>query len=430
MKGVFISGPEVAELKNALLKRFVRYAKVWTTSDPDIEETPTSAGQWDLARLIKTELSAIGIESELTSHCYLVAHIPSNLPRDSATAETIGFMAHLDTARDVPGKDVNPCIVSNYDGKKIELHDGVTLDPLTDGGLAAAAGKTIVHTDGKTLLGADDKAGISAIVCAAAFLVSHDEIKHGPLELIFTPDEETGKGLPEFPRDLVKSSVCYTLDGGAGGEFEIECFNAYAVDARFTGKAIHPGAARGLLVNAALMAANFAVMLPRSESPEATDDYYGFYCLTESYGNHESASLKIIVRDFTRSGIDRRIAALKSFAEAVEAAFPGGFVKLDVKPSYFNMREKIEEHPEIIGNLSEAANRAGVDFRLKPIRGGTDGSRLTELGIPTPNIFTGGRNFHSRAEWLLVDDLFSACRVVIELAAASTPGGFPPLPSA
>ncbi|MDR1363636.1 MAG: peptidase T [Spirochaetaceae bacterium] len=412
-----INSEEESALKETLLDRFIRYAKVCTTSDPNAPGTPTSSGQWDLARMLKTELETLGIETELTSHCYLLARIPSNLPDGTPVPETIGFIAHLDTAHDVSGKDVNPCIVNNYNGETIILRGGLTLDPSTDAGLATAAGKTIVHADGATLLGADDKAGIAAIVSAADFLVSHDEIKHGPIEIIFTPDEETGRGLPELPRELIKSTRCYTLDGGAGGEFEIECFNAYSVEARFTGRAIHPGAARGVLVNAALMASHFASMLPRTESPEATDGYYGFYCLMDISGNHENASLKLIVRDFTHSGMERRIAALETFAQAVEAAFPGGFVTLDAKPSYYNMREKIEEHPEIIARLEEAAKNAGATFRLRPIRGGTDGARLTELGIPTPNIFTGGHNFHSRSEWLLVDDLISACRIVVELAA-------------
>ncbi|MDR0410151.1 MAG: peptidase T [Spirochaetaceae bacterium] len=408
---------EAPALKDALIERFVRYAKIWTTSDPDVPETPSTAGQWDLARVLKAEFDALGIESELTKHCYLVARIPPNLPPGYPVPKTIGFLAHLDTAHDVSGKDVNPCIISNYSGDKIVLRGGVALDPSSDPELAAATGKTIIHADGETLLGADDKAGIAAVVSAAAFLVSHAEIKHGPIEIVFTPDEETGRGLPEFPLELIKSAYCYTLDGGAGGEFEIECFNAYAVEARFEGRAIHPGAARGVLVNAALMAAHFAAMLPRTESPEATDGYYGFYCLMEISGNHENASLKLIVRDFTRSGMERRLAALESLARAVEAMFPGGSVTLNAESSYRNMKEKIDEHPEVLARLEEAAKNAGSGFRLKPIRGGTDGARLTELGIPTPNIFTGGRNFHSRAEWLLVDDLLSACRLVIELAA-------------
>ena len=406
-----VSDAEEDALKDALLERFVRYAKICTTSDPDSAETPTSAGQWELARLLQAELTAFGIGSELTSHCYLLARIPSNLPPDAPVPETIGFLAHLDTSSDVSGENVNPCVVKNYDGKKIVLRGGVTIEPGAD-----AVGKTIVHADGTTLLGADDKAGIAAIVSAAAFLVSHSEIKHGPIELIFTPDEETGRGLPEFPREKVESTVCFTLDGGPGGELEIECFNAYGVDVTFQGIAIHPGEARGVMVNAALMAAHFAAMLPRTESPEATDGYYGFYCLMESRGDQESARQRLIVRDFSRSGVERRIAALESFARAVEAAFPGGKVTVDAKPSYYNMKEAIEARPEIQARLEEAAKNLSVDYRFKPIRGGTDGARLAELGIPTPNIFTGGRNFHSRSEWLLLDDLLAACRLTIELA--------------
>jgi tripeptide aminopeptidase len=412
-----MNAAEERGIKEALIERFVRYAKVWTTSDPKSEETPTTDGQWDLARILQSELAALGIEAELTDHCYVLARLPSNLPPGTPVPETIGFAAHLDTADEVSGKDVNPCVVTNYNGEKIVLQDGLTLDPRVDADLASATGKTIIHTDGSTLLGADDKAGIAAIVCAADFLLSHDEVKHGPIEIIFTPDEETGKGLPCFPLGKIASKVCYTLDGGAGGELEIECFNAYGVDARFLGKAIHPGDARGALVNAALMAASYAVMLPRNESPEATDGYYGFYCLMNISGCHEEASLRLIVRDFSSSGIERRLAALESFGYAVEAEFPGGSVILNIKPTYYNMREKIESRPEALGKLTEAAGNIGLDFTIKPIRGGTDGARLAELGIPTPNIFTGGRNFHSRTEWLLVEDMLAACRLVIELAA-------------
>ncbi|MDR3355839.1 MAG: peptidase T [Spirochaetaceae bacterium] len=410
-----VSAEDEEALRSGLLERFVRYAKIWTTSCPDVAETPTSAGQWELARLLQAELTALGIEAELTKHCYLVARIPSNLPPGRPVPETTGFLAHLDTSPEVSGRDVKPVIVHNYDGRPIELRDGVTLLPG-----AEASGGTIVHTDGTTLLGADDKAGIAAIVSAAGYLVSHDDIKHGPLELIFTPDEETGKGLPEFPREKVNSTVCFTLDGGAGGELEIECFNAYSVEVNFTGNAIHPGTAHGVLVNAALMAAHFAVLLPRTESPEATDDREGFYCLMESSGGHESARQMIIVRDFSRYGIDRRLASLRSFAGAVEAAFPGGRIKIDATRTYGNMRDAIEARPEVLERLCAAAGRAGIDFRFKPIRGGTDGARLAEFGIPTPNIFTGGRNFHSRTEWLLLDDLLAACLLTVELAASNS----------
>jgi tripeptide aminopeptidase len=321
----------------------------------------------------------------------------------------------MDTVSDAPGRDVNPILVENYGGERIELAEGLGLDPGAEPDLAAQIGRAIIHTDGRTLLGADDKAGIAEIMGAVEYVLSHPELEHGPVEIIFSPDEETGKGLPDFPLDTIRAAACYTLDGGPRGELEIECFNAYEADVQFRGKLIHPGAARGILVNAALMAAAFAVMLPRSESPEATDGYYGYYCPMVIKGDHESASLELLIRDFDGAGIQRRIGALESFARAVEAQFPGGKVTLNIKKQYTNMKERIEARPEVLEILERAALNLGIEFRLKPIRGGTDGSRLTELGIPTPNIFTGGRNFHSRTEWAAVSDMAAACKLVIEL---------------
>jgi tripeptide aminopeptidase len=250
---------------------------------------------------------------------------------------------------------------------------------------------------------------------ALEWLLANPEVSHGPVEIIFSPDEETGKGLPEFPLDRIKSAACYTLDGGPIGELEVECFNAYGADIRFQGKAMHPGAARGIMVNAALMAASFAVMLPRSESPEATDGYYGYYNPMEIQGNQETASLEVYIRDFDRAGAERRGAALEQFARAVEAQFPGGKVTVKTTAQYYNMKEKIDARPEVLEILQRAASNMGVACHLKPIRGGTDGSRLTEMGIPTPNIFTGGRKWHSRMEWAAVSDMTAACRLVIEL---------------
>jgi tripeptide aminopeptidase len=327
----------------------------------------------------------------------------------------VGFLAHLDTASDVSGKDVKAQLVQNYGGETIRLADGLVLDPARDAGLAAQKGKAIIHTDGTTLLGADDKAGIACIMGALEWLLAHPELPHGPVEIIFSPDEETGKGLPEFPRERIASAACYTLDGGPLGEFEAECFNAWEIKAQFRGRVIHPGYARGVMANAILMAASFAQMLPRSESPEATDGYYGYYNALEITGTPELCSLDLYIRDFEQSGIDRRIAALGRFARAVEAQFPGGKIALETKAQYYNMKEKIDERPEVLAILKKAAANLGIESCLKPIRGGTDGSRLTELGIPTPNIFTGGRNWHSRTEWAAVSDMVMACRLVIEL---------------
>ncbi|MDR2048514.1 MAG: peptidase T [Treponema sp.] len=407
-----------------VVPRFLRYVKVWTTSDRHIEETPSSPGQWELARLLVQELNGLGLGAELTDHCYVIARLPASPGLE--TKPVIGFLAHLDTAQDVSGKNVKPVLVENYDGEKIVLRspgtagvsdraDVVCLDPETDPGLAAHKGKAIIHTDGTTLLGADDKAGIAEIMGAVEYLLSHPDIKHGPVEIIFSPDEETGKGLPCFPPDKLAAKVCYTLDGGALGELEAECFNAWSAKVCFSGRVIHLGHARGTLANACLMAASFAVMLPRSESPEATDGYYGYYCPTEIKGGLENAELEVYIRDFDLARAKERVEALDTFAAAVEAQFPGGSVTVEAQPQYYNIKEKIDGNPEVLSGLEEAARRTGIEFTLKPIRGGTDGSKLTEMGIPTPNIFTGGRNFHSVTEWASVPDMAAACRLVVEL---------------
>ncbi|MCL2762942.1 MAG: peptidase T [Treponema sp.] len=402
------------QLESLIIPRFMRYVRYWTESDRRVEATPSSLGQWDLARALRDELVELGLtEVELTPHCYVIARLPASKGREGAPS--IGFLAHIDTASDVSGKDVNPQLVQHYNGETISLADGLSLDPAQEPGLAKQAGKALIHGDGNTLLGADDKAGIAEIMAAVEYLVTHPAIPHGPVEIVFSPDEETGKGLPEFPLEKLQSAACYTVDGGPMGEIETECFNAWKADVAFRGKVIHVGAARGILANAALMAASFAVMLPRSESPEATDGYYGYYCPMELSGNLESARLEIFLRDFESDGMQRRLAALEAIAKTVEAQFSGGQVIVKASPQYYNMKAKIDEKPQVLERLKTALDNTGITWRLKPIRGGTDGSRLTELGIPTPNIFTGGRNFHSRLEWVAVNEMCAACKVIIEL---------------
>ena len=402
------------QLEQLLVPRFLNYVRCWTESDRHIEETPSTQGQWDLAKALRDELVGLGIaDTELTDHCYVIARLPPSPGKEAAPC--VGFLAHIDTASDVSGKDVKPRLVSNYDGGKIELSGGLALDPAKEPGLASQQGKAIIHSDGTTLLGADDKAGIAEIMAAVEYLVGHPEIEYGPVEIIFSPDEETGKGLPDFPLDAIKSKACYTVDGGPMGELEAECFNAWKADIECKGKVIHVGAARGVLANAALMAANFAVLLPRSESPEATDGYYGYYCPMEIKGDLEKAELEIFLRDFDSENMKKRIAALETFAKTIEAQFPGGRVIVNAKPQYYNMKDKIDRQPEVLDRLKQALDNMGIGWHLKPIRGGTDGSRLTETGIPTPNIFTGGRNFHSRLEWVSVSEMCAACRLVIEL---------------
>jgi len=402
------------ELYKLTVPRFLKYVRFWTTSDRHNADTPSTPGQWDLAKALVEELKGLGINDvTLTDHCYVIARLPASKGKENCP--TIGFLAHLDTASDVCGKDVKACLVENYDGKPIDLGGGQCLDPALDPALAEHKGKALIHTDGSTLLGADDKAGIAIIAAAAEYLLIHSEILHGPLEIIFSPDEETGKGLPEFPGKDVHAKVCYTLDGGPLGELEWECFNAWAAQIKFSGISMHLGQARGVMVNAALMASVYAAMLPRNESPEATDGYYGYYCPLSIKGDVENAELEVFIRDFDKKEGERKIAALDTFASAVEAQFPGGKVEVSSKSQYLNMKEKISLHPEVVEKLRQAFLNTHVEIKEKPIRGGTDGSRLTEMGIPTPNIFTGGRNFHSRLEWLSVPEMIASCRLVVEL---------------
>jgi tripeptide aminopeptidase len=397
-----------------VVERLVRYARIETTSDRHVEAIPSTPTQWNLARLLVEELKGLGIaEVTLDEHCYLIARLPASPGFESRPA--IGLMAHMDTASDVSAAGVKPQVVRDYDGGPIALSPGISLDPEEYTELASHLGDTIITTDGSTLLGADDKAGVAEIMTAAAWLLAHPEKKHGPLEIIFTPDEETGNGMNLFPVPKLKALACYTVDGSAGGEVEAECFTAYEVKAHITGKSIHPGNARGKLANAVAMAGAFVAMLPRSESPEATDGWYGYYNPHEISGGVETALVEVLVRDFRDDGMTRRLEALKAIALAVEAQFPGGKVELAIRKQYLNMRKKLDERPEVLEHLLEATRRAGIEPVIKPIRGGTDGSRLTEMGIPTPNLFAGMHNYHGRFEWASAYEMTLAVDILIEL---------------
>ena len=398
-----------------LLERFLRYVRIHTTSDMHVDVTPSTACQWDLLNLLVREIRDLGIEDvELNEHGYLIARIPSNISGDSQPP-TVGFMAHVDTSPDVSGKDVQPRVIENYDGGVVELKEGFRLDPREFPELNRYKGQTIITTDGTTLLGADDKAGVAEILTVAAWLQAHPEVPHGELELIFTPDEETGKGMDRFPREKLQSVYCYTLDGGEEGEVETECFNAFKADVRFTGRVIHLGKARGKLVNPVTMAGTFISLLPGNESPESTDDRYGYYCPLEVSGGMEEAHLLVFLRDFELSGIERRIEVLKKTAAAVEALFDGGKVEVIPSKQYLNMREHMARRPEGLEFLHRAIRMAGTEPVVRIIRGGTDGARLAEMGIPTPNVFTGGHNYHSRLEWAGLSTMVKAADTVLYL---------------
>lgn len=406
------------ESSENLLNRFLRYARIHTTSNEEaaMKRTPSTDCQWDLIHLLEKELRELGIEDvKVDEHGYVIARVPHNLTGNDQ-AKTIGLMAHVDTNADAPGDNITPVVHSPYDGGIIKLKDGIILDPEEFPLLLKYKGDTLITSDGTTLLGADDKAGIAEIMTAVELLQSHPEIPHGDLEIVFTPDEETGTGMNLFPVKSLKSRYCFTLDGGEEGELETECYYASRADIIFSGRAIHPGTARGKLVNALTMAGEYIAMLPRNESPEATDGRYGNYWPHALKGGLEHAELIVLIRSFEKDDRRRRKEALNAFAQAVEAAFPGGKVSVKFTDQYENMREEIEKHPQLIQCLEMAYIRAGIKPVEKPIRGGTDGSKLTEMGIPTPNIFAGGQNFHSRYEWVALPAMVRAVTVILNLA--------------
>lgn len=422
-----------------LLERFVRYASIGTPSDRHRADTqtPSTECQWTLIRLLEQELRHMGVPSvEVTEHGFLIARIPpahAEGKKVAAGKETgspilgqmalstdtqvpvVAFIAHVDTASDVPGDPVRPVVHRNYDGKRIELSPGIELDPANQERLTHYKGDTLITSDGTTLLGADDKAGVAALVTALEYLVQHPEMEHGGVEVIFTPDEETGKGMERFPLDRVQAKVAYTLDGDGEGTVEYECFNAYRVIVQCKGVGAHLGYARGKLVNAVSMAASFVSFLPRSESPEATDGRFGYYCPLEIKGNVTEATVEIFLRDYEMEEIQRRLQTLETIARAVEGAFPGGKVTLKTEKQYLNMKDAFARDPRIIAYLDEAIRATGMEPVHTSIRGGTDGARLTELGIPTPNIFAGGSNFHSLTEWVPLSAMVRATEVVIHL---------------
>lgn len=418
MKLENLSAPFVPKL----LERFLDYTKRWTTSDSAIADQgimPSSEGQKDFANSLVKNLQDLGISDvRVSDNFYVYAKIPSS--EGCEKIPSIGFLAHLDTTEEVSGKNVNPQIIENYDGNKIYLKENVVLDPTLDLELSDAIGDTIITTDGTTLLGADDKAGIAIIMTAIDVLLKNKEIKHGPLEIIFSPDEETGHGMDKVPLEWISSKFCYTVDGGNAGEIESECFNAWKSEIIFTGKAKHTGTARPDMVNAITMASDFITSLPKHESPETTDGYQGFYAPMEISGHIEKAYVTLFLRDFEQDGMKRRKSFVESLAKMIEEKYVGSNVVVNHTQQYLNMKEGIAKNPEIMEKLVNAVKHSGLQPVFKPIRGGTDGSRLTELGIPCPNIFTGGHNFHSKREWASLSQMVYGVLTLLNLVTVKT----------
>lgn len=406
--------------ESELIERFLSYAKTHSTSNSkkaDAGIIPSTDCQIDFAYEIASELKSLGFsDAGVYEYGYVYAYIPASGGKEGV--QPFCLLAHLDTVEDVSGKDVKPQVVKNYDGKTINLQNGFTLDPtqIAELALAAANKETIITTDGTTLLGGDDKAGLCAIVTALHYLLEHPEIPHGKIEIMFSPDEETGHGMDKVPLDLLSSKYAYTVDGGHIGELESECFNAYKSTVTFTGKASHTGTARkNKMVNAISACSQFVASLPRDQSPETTDGMQGFFAPLEISGNMENASVSLLLRDFEMQNMERRKTLVEQLAASTAAAFNAA-VKVEHVQQYLNMREGIAKMPFVKEQLIAAYKASGVEPNFQAIRGGTDGSRLTEMGIPCPNIFTGAHNYHSQLEWVSVDQMLCAADVIINLA--------------
>lgn len=405
------------EVSGPLLERFLKYVKVYTTADGSAPEDkkPSSDRQFDLARVLVEDLKALGVSDvTLDDHAFVIGRIPATEGYENVPS--IAFMSHMDTAEEVTGENVKPQVFENYQGGKIEVGNGVVLDPESLPVLKTLCiGDTIITTDGTTLLGADDKSGVSAIVTLVDLILNKRKTPHGPIEIIFNADEEIGRGTEFFPFDKVQSKIAYTVDGGEEGELEFECFNAINVTVNFHGISVHPGYARGKLVNAVLMASAFVDMLPKTERPEVTDGFQGFYAPMSINGSVEEATVFLLVRDFNLEAARKRVETVQLLAKAVEAMFPGGKVEVHPKEMYYNMKAKLDENPKVVELLCEAVKKAGVEPKFVPIRGGTDGAELTRKGVSTPNLFTGGINFHSRSEFACLSQMVAAVYSLYEL---------------
>ena len=398
-----------------IVERFLKYVSFDTQSAEDSETTPSTEKQWILARYLKEELEGIGLtEVEIDEHAYVYATLPANTDKP---LPTVGFIAHMDTSPDCSGKDVKPRIVKNYDGSDIVLDEaaGIVTSPKKFPELLDHVGEDIIVTDGHTLLGADDKAGIAEIVQAMAYLIAHPEIKHGRIRVGFNPDEEIGLGAHRFNVEKFGCDFAYTMDGGELGELEFENFNAASAKVEVTGVSVHPGYAKNKMVNAARVATEYASLMPAAETPERTAEYEGFYHLLGMNGNVEKASLTYIIRDHDRARFEERKEYAAAVGELLNKKYGAGTVKVTLADQYYNMREKVEPVMHIIDTALDAMKDCGIQPRVRAIRGGTDGAQLSFKGLPCPNIFAGGLNFHGPHEFLPIPSLEKASMVVVKI---------------
>ena len=400
----------------ALVERFLKYVSFDTQSSEETEVTPSTPGQMVFAKYLKEELESLGLEDiTLDEHGYLFATLPANIDKP---VPTIGFIAHMDTSPDMSGKDVSPRIVQNYDGSDIVLcaEENVVLSPSQFPELLDHKGEDLIVTNGKTLLGADDKAGIAEIVSAIVYLKEHPEIKHGKIRIGFNPDEEIGLGAHKFDVEKFGCDWAYTMDGGEVGELEFENFNAASAKITFKGRNVHPGYAKNKMINSIRVANRFCAMLPAHETPEHTEGYEGFYHLISFNGDVEQTTVAYIIRDHDRARFESRKKKIERFVSEINAEYGEGTATLELRDQYYNMREKIEPLMHIIDTAFAAMEAVGVKPNVKPIRGGTDGAQLSFKGLPCPNIFAGGLNFHGRYEFVPIQNMEKAMNVIVKIA--------------
>lgn len=402
--------------KDDIIKRFVSYVIVDTESDPESDTTPSTAKQWDLANALVEELKAIGMSDvTIDENAYIMATLPSNVEHQ---VPTIGFVSHFDTTPDFTGANVNPQIIDNYDGKDIILNEAenIILSPDYFEDLLQYKGQTLITTDGTTLLGADDKAGICEIISAMEYLINNPDIKHGTIKVGFTPDEEIGRGAHKFDVEKFGADWAYTMDGSQIGELEYENFNAAGAKVRIKGKIVHPGYAKGKMVNSMYIATEFINSLPRMETPEHTEGYEGFFHLYSINGEVEDTVLQYIIRDHDRGHFEARKEVMQKLTNELNSQYGREVIEIEITDQYFNMKEKVEPVMHIVDIAEEAMKQLNIKPLIKPIRGGTDGSQLSYMGLPCPNIFAGGHNFHGRYEYVPVESMIKATEVICKIA--------------
>lgn len=398
-----------------ILDRFLRYVSVDTQADPESETQPSAAKELNLLKMLRDELMAMGVEATLDEYGYVMATIPSNCDKEDVPA--VGFIAHVDTAPDASGADVKPQIIENYDGSDIPLKGvpGLSLKPSQFPEMMQYVGQTLITTDGTTLLGADDKAGIAEIMSAVQYMVEHPEFKHGEVKIGFTPDEEIGRGVVKFDVAKFGAKYAYTMDGGSVGELEYENFNAAGATVHIQGQNVHPGTAKGKMRNATLIGMELHNLLPVEQRPEYTCGYEGFFHLISFKGEVESATFSYIIRDHDMQLFEDKKALIQKCVDFINAKYGEGTATLDLRHQYYNMRKEVEPHYHIVEKAMKAMELEGITPKIQPIRGGTDGANLSFMGLPCPNIFAGGHNFHGKMEYVPLESMEKASKVILNI---------------